>query len=194
MHNPRPSHRHDAEYFYIMSPLFNQKQVRLIQQIEHTLDICDHQYFSPRQSPGAGPISTPEQAQQIYDSNLAALHQCSAAVCVLDYLLPESHEMRLISLDNAHRDAITLKRNLKIPDTGVVFEMGYMAALKKPVVLLVPGDGTRSDAKYNVMLTRSLAGYVIGTVGLSVWGMENREDRWCLKPGGHLYTWKGGEI
>lgn len=139
---------------YIAGPFFNPPQVELIQSIETAF--CDTKvpFFSPRLQTGnkaPGPI-TPERAAEIYAVNVETLRECDWVLAVLDWKLPEFHELRV------YKPSVQeFGPPLNLPDTGTVFEMGFAAALMRPTVIYTERP---PEQALNAMLTQPAIGVV----------------------------------
>lgn len=98
---------------YIASPFFNEDQLKHVRAIENNIDGHSVNFFSPR---SAGKLSamTPEQEKinrkVIYDDNVAEMDNCT-------------HMIANISKYGPSRDS------------GTLFEVGYFAAQRKPIIL-----------------------------------------------------------
>lgn len=192
--------------FYIAAPFFNPAQNALVESIE--LAFCDAQipFFSPRLSTGnkkPGPI-TPEMAHDIFQSNMLGLHECDAMLAVLDWKLPEGELIcrgRLKPVGPMEEKAAPYASSyfapigtpLHLPDTGTVYEMGYMHAKGRPIVGYTERD--RSEA-LNLMLTTGLRGVISGKSELLDFLGLDRDDmpQTMRKPGvwwANLKPWEG---
>ena len=114
---------------YIAGPFFNEKQICFIEDIENLFKVNRMPFYSPR-SEGVL-LDLDEEARQkakkaIYDTNVTRIKNCSIMVAVID--------------DR---------------DTGTIWEMGYAAALGKPIISI-------SNESYglNVMLAESVQAHV----------------------------------
>ena len=121
---------------YIASPFFNESQLEFVKRIEIALQDAGIKFFSPR-SEGVliemSPSKKAKAAKKIYDSNVKHIEDCDILLAVID--------------DR---------------DTGTMFEIGYAAALKKPVVTL-----TNFDYQVNVMIKQCSYAHLKGLEHLS---------------------------
>ena len=90
---------------YIAGPFFNEKQLKLIQTIEETLEWMEIPFFSPRSFGALGEMGTEERAEAIksvYAENIAQIAENKVMLAVID--------------DN---------------DVGTIWEMGYASKLNR---------------------------------------------------------------
>ena len=94
---------------YIAAPFFNPAQLAIVEDIELQLKFHMIDFFSPR-SEGVLVSMSPEEQKanhkRIYESNVRHMDECTHMVACVEY-----------------------------KDTGTIFEMGYFAAQKKPIVM-----------------------------------------------------------
>ena len=182
----------EVKDIYIAGPFFNSVQIEIIERIESILTSNGFSYYSPRLDSGSH-LLTAEQKKvrknwdHIFESNIQALHRCKAGIFCLGYPHPwplalhvtrpfsEEECAELIARMNAPqygkpillaKDATIARigREVELPDSGTVFEMGYMCALKKPRIGFHPDN---TPDKLNLMLTHGLDGIVLGWENLS---------------------------
>lgn len=114
---------------YIAAPFFNDAQLRVVEKIETYLAMREIEYFSPR-SEGVIINMTPEQKanalSRIYESNVSHIKSCDKMIAVIDGM-----------------------------DKGVIFELGFAAALGKKIITL-------STKQYglNVMISQCVSAHV----------------------------------
>lgn len=109
---------------YIAAPFFNEDQVKIVESIEAALDKAGIEYFSPRSAGTLMAMSKGEQAlrrRDIYMGNITAMENCTHMVACIEH-----------------------------KDTGTTFEIGYYAAIKRPIVLFHADPG-----RVNVMLAEA---------------------------------------
>jgi len=126
---------------YIASPFFNPEQLELVKEIETLLDRNSIDYFSPR-SFGVIKDMTQEEKknrmEEIYNSNISNIDNCNVMIAVVDW-----------------------------PDTGTMFELGYMAAsceldrTRKIITF------TNKEKPVNVMLRYAIEAHASGIGMLS---------------------------
>jgi nucleoside 2-deoxyribosyltransferase len=112
---------------YIAAPFFNEQQIKIVEAVEIALESRDINYYSPR-SEGSLSDMTREQQEQarryIFETNVNNMNICTHMLACVEY-----------------------------KDTGTIWEMGFMFAQGKPIVML------SSDlSKINVMLAESALG------------------------------------
>jgi nucleoside 2-deoxyribosyltransferase len=163
--------------FYLAGPFFNPEQIELMQRIETEFVEACIPFFSPRMEQGnqkKGPIDA-ARAGEIYRNNVVNIHDCEAVLAVLDWKMPRNAFITLMTFSTkGEKDVFTRwamegsypkasfsgkGKSLQIPDSGTVFEMGYAAALNKPIVIY-----TERSLKepLNLMLTRCSRGVIRG--------------------------------
>lgn len=158
---------------YIAGPFFNAEQIRLIDKIEIKCSEADLNFFSPRLQHGNKmvDVKNPEHAQEIFKRNHAEILECNALLAVLDYALPQGHELRVVNglpitavkYSNCHA---AYSDALALPDTGTVWEMGVAYAKEIPVVGFCSGE---RPGYLNVMITQSMVGVINGWDNLEEW-------------------------
>lgn len=153
---------------YLAGPFFNSAQLAFIEQAEEALRASGVSFFSPRlqHADERVEITSDEQAAQVFDMNKREIYDCTHLLAVLDYQLPD--DLTLAVFD---RPAKRVLREVAVPDTGTVWEMGYAHALARPIYALVD----QTPHTLNLMLTRCCEGMVrinnlgafAGSLGLS---------------------------
>lgn len=128
---------------YLASGFFCERELETITWLESTLDVIREPYFSPRQGDANDlPMEEkmkPENAQRIFEMDCAHMDKCNGMIAYLGGVQYFNPEKRKVSW---------------AMDSGVLFEMGYMAAQGKPII-----GFTDHDQPVNLMLARSLMGY-----------------------------------
>lgn len=173
---------------YLAGPFFNPAQVALMLRIE--LAFCDAgvPFFSPRlesaENKKEGPL-TDEDADAIYARNVEAIFDCDWMLAIVDWLMPDDREVRICDTADpafALGEGAVLRpqdphrrvygKPLNVPDSGTVWELGFVSALNKvsdnyhlvkgrpemtdkPVVLYTERP---LEQPLNLMLTRQKAG------------------------------------
>ena len=151
---------------YIAAPLFNPAQIEIIESIEELCYDASLDFYSPRLHSGSSLLS-PEDRRHfekwtpVFESNEQALHQCDCMIAVLEYAQTPGFRLGLEVVTNSGDPMDFIP--LEIPDTGVVWEMGVMNALNKPVFGY---HSTKQPEQMNLMLTHSLAGMLCGKPAL----------------------------
>lgn len=174
MPSPKPK-------IYIAAPFFNAAQIMVVQTIESTLANNEFSYYSPRLHSGSDKL-TPEERKdrnawmQVITSNIAAMESCSAMIAVLEFAMPD--ELRLVPAKYANVGKWNVLPNVQpveLPDTGVVFEMGYMYARYKPIFGY---HSTKIPSELNLMLSHTVMGILTGQEALNgfLGGVGNPED------------------
>ena len=120
---------------YIAAPFFNLEQLAVVECIESTLEKNNLEYFSPRSEGVLLDMNDEDRVlkiQEIYDSNIRHLNDCDNMIAVVDGR-----------------------------DSGVIFEIGYFAALskvsKKRIITF-----TNKNFGLNVMIQKTVCGHVHG--------------------------------
>lgn len=112
---------------YLASPFFDEDQLDRVKRVEHALAENETvgNVFSPRTSQFPElTFGSPEWQKSAYEHDLAELTAADVIVAVADFT----------------GDSV---------DSGTAFEIGYAAALKKPIVLL-----HEKDSLVNLMLAK----------------------------------------
>lgn len=162
---------------YIAAPLFNEPQLDLIDAIEKAIESSGKTCYSPRRDSGSI-LMTPEEKKvmsnwdPVFNSNVEAIHKADVMIAVLEYLMPPDMEL-LLFRDDQNNPGEGRFSAIRLPDTGTVWEMGYMRALGKPVV----GFHTGETGQLNLMLSHGCNGFLKSMDDL---------DRY-LEPGGGLF-------
>lgn len=125
---------------YIAAPFFNPAQVECVETIETILTKHEYPFLSPRQHGPVleGKVRTPEQAAEVYKTNVELMDKCSIILGVLDYLLPAEQEVRVVTPETRGDQAGLFEPAsppLSIPDTGTIWELGF-------------GSGRRRNGRY----------------------------------------------
>lgn len=109
---------------YIAGPFFNEEQIRIIESVEHALNQNGIKFFSPRSEGALKEMSREEQQASrsaIFQSNVDNMSVCTHMIACVE-----------------------------TKDTGTLWEMGFMFAQSKPIVMML------SDvSRVNVMLAES---------------------------------------
>jgi nucleoside 2-deoxyribosyltransferase len=145
------------EFCFIASPLFNPEQIQIIKSIEVMLGQNDIGYYSARKHSGSH-LLTPEEKQQVgrwkpvFKSNVDGLKKADVCIAVMNYVLPKGQSLALVeSRKIGYASPLmheVLRPGLQIPDTGTVWEMGYLSARGIPVIGYIP----EQTASLNLML------------------------------------------
>jgi nucleoside 2-deoxyribosyltransferase len=135
-------------HVYIAAPLFNREQVTLIENIEDTIRLAGHTFFSPRTltALSGGKILNAEDAARVKHANKANLYKCDALLAVLEFRLPPWHRTYVWWSDPTTQQ-LGVIGPLNIPDAGVSWELGYFEALQQ-------GDPTKRAACYSAQVKR----------------------------------------
>ncbi len=174
VHNPIFKQVEEYEY-YLAAPFFNNAQVKLVENVEAALLRNGKTYYSPREYPlNAEDGVTTEKAQAILDSNVTALMRSKIVLAVCDYMMPDGVALMLVRGSGGGQTF----QPVYMPDTGVVWEVGYGFAQGKEIVLYTDTKGR----PINAMLVPSARGVVVGLSGLEEY-LSGRVQ---------LQQWQGG--
>lgn len=125
---------------YLASPFFNDEQNAVVESIEATLRQAGHEVFSPREGTKLGDQlgKTMEErlasAKEIYDRNVDAMNWAEVMVAVVDG-----------------------------SDAGTMFEVGFYAANKRPIVSF-----TSKNKPLNIMIQQAVIAHCLGINDLKV--------------------------
>lgn len=144
---------------YLAAPFFTPEENAVCTRMAAIMRNNGHHVFEPS-CLGIVRMSDPEDRLRIYQSNVAYLLDSDIVVAWLERDNGPDANLALV-----RRTPGSIVNNLtvmRLPDTGTVFEIGYAAALSKPVV------GFRLDGshKLNLMLTTPLIGLMTGFADL----------------------------
>jgi len=156
---------------YIAAPLFNEPQRGIIATIEDIITSAGHEFLSPRL--GSEPFLPPKDQRKnpaawlpLFNWNEQSIQECDLLLAVLAYALPPNERICACKLEPKHSEYTDLKvditvpiRELELPDTGTVWEMGTARGLGKLVVGFHP---TKKAEHLNVMLTHGCDGLLSG--------------------------------
>jgi nucleoside 2-deoxyribosyltransferase len=150
---------------YIAAPLFNESQIEIISSIEQILSSRGIDYYSPRIHSGSHLMNDEDRKntdawKAVFDSNVKALYDCEIMIAVLEYAMPKDRCLALICWYMAGKYRMYMRewKEIELPDTGTVWEMGLFKALNKPVI----GYHTNEAKQMNLMLTHSCEGFIKG--------------------------------
>lgn len=189
---------------YLAAPFFNSVQVELCRRIESEFKGAGIKLVSPRLQHGNGSggptpkITTAEQAHEVYVRNVNDLLECTAVLAVVDWLLPEKQQVRVMEevageLIKGFETYSLISRSgpLNLPDSGTVWEMGYAAADNKRIAVYKH----LKDGKLNLMLSASAEGILYGWEALEqfVWADVAMQSR-GLVSWGACRPWNGGIV
>lgn len=160
--------------WYLAAPFFNPAQVALVERIEQLFEHNCVELFSPRKHPAntSGKPIDADTAEDIFNGNIEGIQKARGVLAVLDYLLPEPQQLRLVAPatidDSEHAGSVEVFRPasgpLALPDSGTVWEMGHAYAMMDIV-----GFTTNPHARLNLMLTQSCSGVLCGFGRLATW-------------------------
>jgi len=183
---------------YVASPFFNGAQIAIVEEIQQVLEKNEFPYYSPRIHSGSLDF-TPEQRKDpkawepVFKSNVDELHRCDLMIAVVEYAMPCSATNPLFPEYKA-REFLTVgvegnimlgtgkvkksyqikepRLELEVPDSGVVWEMGYWKAnsdskagrgyLKRPIVAYHSSE----TKQLNLMISHSVDGILLGKAAL----------------------------
>jgi nucleoside 2-deoxyribosyltransferase len=165
---------------YIGGPFFNQPQIEIISKIQGMLTRHGFSYYSPRLDSGSLDLSPedrkdPAKWKPIFQSNVDNLHTCGVLLAVVEYAMEKGTALALCHEEPIYRSpplqsGVILKaaggRSIELPDSGTVWEMGYVRALndfaehvsacgltpppKRPIVAF---HSSKPPEKLNLMLS-----------------------------------------
>lgn len=99
---------------YIAAPFFNEDQIRIVEELELTLEQHEIDYFSPRSEGTLSNMTREEQElshRSIFESNVRNMDDCTHMIACVQY-----------------------------KDTGTIWEMGYMFGQEKEIVMMSEAD------------------------------------------------------
>lgn len=172
---------------FIASPLFNERQIAVIQMIEEALMAVHIPFYSARLHSGTGELGfldTGDKARRVYNSNIEGLMECNIVIVVLDYLLAPGKELFVRETVGQGVGVQNREIPVGIPDTGTVFELGFMVARQqRGEDVFVAGYTTRS--KLNLMVTQAMQ---------AVFTLQSELETW-IAAGCPVMSkpWEGGE-
>lgn len=148
---------------YIAGPFFNVPQMDRIVEIEELLERLKIPFFSPRREGVLDPAhSSDEEREHIFQMNENALYNCSLMIAVTRYELSRGSSLSL------YEEGFC--KQLELPDTGTVWEMGLAYGRGKPIVAYHNLEGLslvdREKHTCNVMLSKSVNGFVYDAFSL----------------------------
>jgi nucleoside 2-deoxyribosyltransferase len=163
---------------YLAAPFFNEPQLELVRSIELLMADRGIRYFSPRKADGGEmtELRNLEDAKRLFEGNVINLQRASHVLAVMDWLMPEKQELRLI--DTA--TGTPASGPIALPDTGVVWELGYAARMDLPCVLYTLRP--RGEGRLNIMLGQAAVGVCHGEQELRNWLATGTARPWT---GGH---------
>jgi nucleoside 2-deoxyribosyltransferase/thymidylate kinase len=124
---------------YLAGPFFNQEQKKLISSLENLLEAEKFVVHSPsRDGTVIKKDDGKEALKEVFDWNLEKMREADVIVAVVDYVG--------VKLKAQFGDT---SKEISVPDTGTVWEMGYTYALQKPIV----GYSPTGEKNMNLMLT-----------------------------------------
>lgn len=149
---------------FIASPLFNAEQHEILNTLESLLQEHGHEFYSARHdSEGLLPPKemrgNHEAWKPVFQNNLDGLNDCDVMIAVLNYALP-SNQRIILSKEIYDKDwGLHLEeKEIELPDSGTVWEMGYFTAFGKPVYGYHPTGGSH----LNLMLTHGCTETITG--------------------------------
>jgi hypothetical protein len=137
--------------WYLAAPFFNPAQVKLVEDIEKAFEDNGVGYFSPRkcdENKMPGPLSE-EGANAIYERNVKGIFQSHFVLAVVDWKMPDKQQVRpvkvsLVGMNSNMGEVVDpIGGPLNIPDSGVVWELGFTACINE--VLARNGTATIQD-------------------------------------------------
>lgn len=147
--------------YYIAAPFFVTGELAVVSSIENILEEAGLSYFSPRKQ-GRVDLSSPENRRQVFDKNMQELQRCDVLLAWMQRANKDGE--RLVVYREPTSDRAASVRDVCLPDTGVVWEVGAAYALGKTVVLLdLPAFG---QSRANLMLSQGAVGTVRGLPAL----------------------------
>lgn len=153
----RPWPKNWQPLLYVAGPFFNPQQLGLIRLIEDHLMDTNFDFFSPRLQNGDvpfKPVTTPAQANEIWQRNVTEIDQSNLVLAVIDYLQPEG-----IGVWALHEATGRKIAPVQVPDTGTVFELGLALDLGKHIFLFTTRP---KEQRLNLMVTQCADGIIYG--------------------------------
>lgn len=184
--------------FYIAAPFFNPVQLQLVKDIELVLGHSGIEFFSPRlqaENEKRGPLS-PEDAATIFRRNVDGIQAATHMLAVVDWKMPENQTVAVVTWTPALDKDISVSKYLNIPDSGVVWELGFAQALNLQALRGYGRPGPRiilyterpKEAPLNLMLTQRTAGVIRSLQGLQCYlNLGNPDSK-------YLEQWEGRNI
>jgi nucleoside 2-deoxyribosyltransferase len=172
--------------FYIAGPFFNEAQVELMTKVEKAFDDCNVERYCPRAFSPGSPLF-PQDAAQVFTSNLQGMDNATHLLAVVDWALPPTQLICRLSRRNVVEPwgkALQKFEPLHLPDSGTVFEMGYFRAQEKPVILFTQHPA--GHIRINVMLAQAATGVAYGIAQLRSY-LQRAADP------GRLSPWRGDQ-
>jgi len=142
---------------YLAGAKFNPCQAELYCTVEKMLENLGIQWFSPyREAAGmeTAKATSGNKAYQIFEGNCDDIDACDAVLAIVPFLSAPGQDLCIRSIEGGR--ATTLVTDLTLPDTGVVWEMGYAFAKGKPIFGFF--EGCRQP---NLMLAQCCAGIAV---------------------------------
>lgn len=152
---------------FIASPLFNSRQIEIIEDLEGILEENELEYYSARKHSGSEKLSLEEKRKHtawepVYRSNETGLDECRIMIAVIDYALPYGQSVQLCRHEESGETAewdIPIKK-LDLPDSGTIFEVGYHRAQGKLVLSFFPEK--KEVSHLNIMISHGTDGTILG--------------------------------
>jgi len=185
---------------YIAAPFFNANEMAKVQELEKLVATSGYVPLSPRllshvTGPGEVPdLTDPEVRADINEANLSALRRCSLVLAWIDRILPKS-DQQIALVDNVRTEdgntwnsARVLKSGLMKPDEGVLWELGYCAAINTPSIIYTEIP----EQPVNLMLSENVSGIAVGTEMLTKFLTDSFREVFAWE---HLEkVWRGKTI
>ena len=132
---------------YLAGPFFGELQESFAQLLAAELKMRGYLVYAPVEEKFKE--GTDLTSVDIFERNLRWLDDCTFVLAQLDYPLME---LNILAIVDQERWQYT---QVRLPDAGTVWEMGYAYAKKKPII----GFTYEVTAVINLMLAEGLAGY-----------------------------------
>lgn len=157
--------------WYIAAPFFNTAQIELVERIEVRFEKAKVPgFFSPRKTDtNQKKELTDVDARRIFDRNNDEMLMCDNVLVVLDWKMPVGLEIWPCEVERQDGTLAKVGRTpLNIPDTGTVWEAGFIYGLnfrskggQIPKNIYGFTERPKGD-KVNIMLTQCLDGVIYG--------------------------------
>jgi nucleoside 2-deoxyribosyltransferase len=200
---------------YLAGPFFNEEQIKWMEWLESTCDKYNVPYFSPRlhgynldlENP------TPENRKLVFRSDVEGAYGCGAVLASLDWLLPigqfsdETPDfIQQCTWGDDEYGWIPIEdKDLNIPDTGTVFEVGMMYGMNLIYNMMMDCEGenttaiiaylTKPTKLVNLMITDSVDAILPSKLAIEDfihdWGKFPHERNEIITKLTKLYTWEG---
>lgn len=149
---------------YVAAPCFNREQQFLLAEIISLLEEFQVQYYNPfdydKQSEAIKDGRLSEVAYEVFQENVRAIRRADLLLAVWPFVMQPGTGLHIVydpleapsvsgEMEGPLTPRVLTKEPIRLPDTGVVWEMGFAYALGKPIVAY-----THGVKKPNLMLAQ----------------------------------------